>query len=65
MLKTFETPNGKIIQPYYSGSGIAMKFTTGGEIPEALSGLYTDMVNVERAVNLYLAKKEEKASKKD
>lgn len=55
-MKSFETHNGKEIQLVRCNktSHIKIQFGSGGELPVALSGLFTDERNAELAINLYL-----------
>lgn len=55
MLEKYVTPNGKEISPYYDGRNIRIKFTTGGELPECLSGVYTNPTQVNKAIIKYLS----------
>lgn len=55
-MKTFETHKGKTIEMYYKGRNIALKFKEGGELPEQLSGLYTNPIMAEKDILIYLDK---------
>jgi hypothetical protein len=53
----FTTPNGKIVSTYIDPS-IGMyriKFTTGGELPAELSGIFTSSYVAEKTVQGYIA----------
>ena len=61
----YTTPNGKVIATYID-PGTAMyriKFTTGGELPVELSGIFTSSFVAERTIQGYIARVEE-ASKR-
>lgn len=66
MLK-FETPNGKEIEIYRCpvSAQYRIKFTSGGELPEQLSGLYTDSIIAQTDVLRYIEEKESKKKVKD
>ena len=55
-MKTFETPGGKVIQLQIkeNSSLIKVSVTTGGELPEELSGLFTSEKEAEKAILQYL-----------
>jgi len=54
------TPKGKEIISYYEDRNLRLKFTSGGELPEILSGCFTDERNAQIAIDKYLATKETK-----
>jgi hypothetical protein len=66
MLK-FETPNGKEIEIYRcpTSAQYRVKFTSGGELPVELSGLYTDSIIAQTDVLRYIEEKESKKKTKD
>jgi len=51
---TFETPGGKVIKPYYDGHLVRLKFTTGGELPACLAGVYTSWIQAKTSVEKYI-----------
>ena len=55
-MKTFETPNGKeiamVICP--KTAHIKIQFTSGGELPVMLSGLYTSETDAIKDITIYL-----------
>lgn len=53
-MKTFETHKGKTIEMFYKGRNVALKFKEGGELPEDLTGLFTNPNEAEYAVIRYL-----------
>jgi len=57
-MKTFETPAGKRIQLKIcpTTAHIKVEFSTGGELPMELSGLYTTEREAEISILKYLAK---------
>lgn len=57
MLK-YSTPKGKEIVSYYEDRNLQLKFTSGGELPEVLSGSFTDERQARIAIEKYLATKE-------
>jgi len=63
----FETPNGKEIEIYRcpTSAQFRVKFTSGGELPEQLSGLYTDSLIAQTDVLRYIEEKETKKKLKD
>lgn len=60
-MKKFVTEKGKEITTYPEGRNYRIKFTSGGELPEQLSGIFTDQRKVEEAINIYLGKKSKDA----
>jgi len=52
------TPNGKQIDIVPKGSHYKIQFSSGGELPSSLSGLFTSRGEAETAVNVYLICKE-------
>lgn len=58
-MKTYTTEAGKIIEPFIvpNTQHLKIRFTTGGEIPEELSGFFTSEKDVEKAVLIYLDRK--------
>lgn len=62
-MKTYKTEKGKEIEVYYSGRNLAVRFKGGGELPEELSGIWTDERALEHSVLKYLAKKEKNDDK--
>mgnify|MGYP003340980188 CR=1 FL=1 len=62
----FETPNGKEIEIYRcpTSAQFRVKFTSGGELPEQLSGLYTDSLIAQTDVLRYIEEKETKKKPK-
>lgn len=59
------TPNGKEIQILNKeGTGhFKVQFTSGGELPESLSGLYTSVANAKKEVIHYIKTLEAKQKK--
>lgn len=51
----YTTPNGKEIATYYDGRNLRIKFTTGGELPESLSGIFTNPIHAKNAILKYVA----------
>lgn len=66
MLDTFKTPNGKELKIYHVKNTALYKvaFTSGGELPEELSGMYTSPKFAQDAIEAYLAVKNTKAEQK-
>lgn len=70
-MKKFETPNGKeiamVICP--KTAHIKLQFTSGGELPVSLSGLYTSETDAMRDILVYIetlkVKAETKTTKKE
>lgn len=54
----FVTPAGKEIVAYHDpmGSHVKVKFTSGGELPAELAGLFTSKTFAEKAIISYLDK---------
>ena len=52
----FVTPAGKEIVAYHDpmGSHVKVKFTSGGELPAELAGLFTSKTFAEKAIVSYL-----------
>ena len=65
-MKTFETSGGKKIQMKIAPNTrhIKLEFSTGGELPEELSGYFTEEREAEIAITRYI-NKTPKQSKKD
>lgn len=64
-MSEFVTPNGKTID-YFTEPGTSLlriKFTTGGELPSELSGLFTSVYEVEKTIKGYLGKAVESSKK--
>lgn len=57
MTKQFVTPNGKEIEIFYEGRNLAVRFKGGGTLPAELQGTWTNHTEVEKSINIYLAKK--------
>ena len=57
-MRSFETPNGKqiamVICP--KTAHIKVQFTSGGELPVELSGLYTSQTDAEKDIMIYIEK---------
>lgn len=64
-MQSFETPNGKVVQLVRcpKTAHIKIQFTSGGELPLALSGLYTSERAAISDVNKYLETLRVKAEK--
>jgi len=64
MLK-YTTPNGKEIEIFRCPQSAQwkIKFTSGGELPEELGGIFTNEKFAETAINKYLEKQETKKTK--
>ena len=64
-MKTFTTPNGKEIQIQRDprSAQYFIQFGSGGELPEELSGIFTNELFAQTAINKYLEKQETKKSK--
>ena len=64
-MKTFTTPNGKEIQIFRDKASAQYKiqFSSGGELPEELTGIFTNELFAETAINKYLEKQETKKVK--
>lgn len=54
----FETPNGKIVTTFIDPgtAHVRIKFTTGGELPAELSGLFTSIRVAEQMIRGYISK---------
>jgi len=65
MLDTFKTENGKELKIYHVKNTALYKvaFTSGGELPEELSGMYTSPMFAEADIKAYLARRGEKKAK--
>ena len=66
-MKTYTTPNGKEIQIFRDKQSAQYKiqFGSGGELPEELTGIFTNQLFAETAINKYLEKQEIKKAKAD
>ena len=66
-MKTFTTPNGKEIhiQRDPRSAQYFIQFGSGGELPEELTGIFTNELFAETAINKYLEKQETKKAKAD
>lgn len=66
-MKTFTTPNGKEIQIYRDkvSAQYMIQFGSGGELPEELTGIFTNELFAETAINKYLEKQETKKAKQE
>lgn len=55
-MSTFETPNGKQIATFVEANSpmYRIKFTTGGELPSELQGVFTSEKFADRAIKAYL-----------
>ena len=64
-MKTFTTPNGKEIQIFRDkvSAQYKIQFSSGGELPEELTGIFTNELFAETAINKYLEKQETKKVK--
>lgn len=64
-MKTYTTPNGKEIQIFRDSVSAQYKiqFGSGGELPEELTGIFTNELFAETAINKYLEKQETKKAK--
>lgn len=64
-MSTFVTPNGKeLVVVNQKGTGhYKIQFTSGGELPEYLSGLYTSVATAQIAANQYIKTLEAKVKK--
>lgn len=60
-MKEYITPKGKEITTYPIDRNIGIMFKSGGELPEELSGIFTDKRNAEIAIQKYLGKKSKDA----
>lgn len=59
-----KTPNGKEVAYRRKLNGnFEIYFTSGGELPQELQGEFTNYANVERAINVYLVKKQSDTTK--
>lgn len=54
-MEVFATPNGKEITTFYEGRNLRVKFIQGGELPECLSGLYTNPTHAKNAILTYIS----------
>jgi hypothetical protein len=66
MLDAFKTDNGKELKIYHVKNTALYKvaFTTGGELPAELQGMYTSPKFAQDAIEAYLAHKNKKTSVK-
>lgn len=66
-MKTFQTPNGKEVQIYRDtvSAQYKIQFGSGGELPEELTGIFTNELFAETAINKYLEKQETKKAKQE
>ena len=64
-MKTYTTPNGKEIQIFRDpvSAQYKIQFGSGGELPEELTGIFTNELFAETAINKYLEKQETKKAK--
>lgn len=58
MQEKYITPKGKEIEVFYEGRNLAVRFKGGGQLPDELKGTWTNHKEVEKSINIYLAKKE-------
>jgi len=58
------TPNGKEIELYSEGFGVKARFKGGGQLPDELSGTWTNHSFAMNTINTYLDKMEDKKSKR-
>lgn len=63
MTVKYVTPGGKEIMFVNKPNAVIIKFASGGELPEELSGEFTSVTFAEKAVQIYLARQEIKASR--
>lgn len=61
----YTTPNGKVIATYIEpGTALfCIKFTTGGELPPELCGMFTSSYVANKTIEGYLSKVSEKSRK--
>lgn len=59
-MSTFKTPAGKEISTFVAPNTAfyRVKFNSGGELPESLSGMFTSEKLADFAITCYLAEKE-------
>lgn len=64
-MSQFETPNGKVIATFIDPgtAHVRIKFTTGGELPAELSGLFTSIRVAEQMIKGYISKLEQEEEK--
>ena len=57
-MSQFETPNGKTIVTFIdpSNAHVRIKFTTGGELPAELSGIFTSIRVAEQMIRSYISR---------
>ena len=63
-MKTYITSGGKEIALINVGNLIKLQFTTGGELPEELSGLFTSRYFADLAITKYLEESHGKSNKR-
>ena len=58
-VKENKTPKGKQIEVYSDGrfGMYKIKFTSGGELPKSLDGLFSTTVLAQNAIDVYLSQK--------
>lgn len=66
MNKTYFTEGGKeiVVKPAINSSLLKCEFKLGGELPEALQGLFTSFAQAEAAINRYLTDKSSHGTRK-
>jgi len=50
----FETKKGKTVRLYPDGNGWRVMFTSGGELPEELSGIFTSQGIATKVIERYI-----------
>ncbi len=57
-MKEYKTPKGKVIEVFYQGRNLAVRFKGGGELPAELQGTWSDHRELNKSLEMYLASKE-------
>lgn len=58
-METYKTPKGKEIEVFYVGRNLAVRFKGGGELPECLTGTWTNKTELDKSILMYLKTKSE------
>jgi hypothetical protein len=65
MEQVYTLPSGKELTVVKNGTGLfKLQFTSGGELPKELAGLFTSPSEADKTMRMYVARKEAEAAKK-
>lgn len=62
-METFRTPGGKTIELFHEGFSLRAKFTTGGQLPPELAGIWTSFTQAKTSIETYITKLKAKKTK--